>query len=125
MKLCTYILFSEKLNKFYIGSTTDIGRRLIEHNRGKEKFTKTGIPWIIVYLEEFEELINARKRETLIKKQKSRKFIESLISKKRIGIPIFNREGHWFESNLVHNKWLFRNERPFFMTFPNMHFPIF
>jgi putative endonuclease len=39
-----YILFSEKLNKYYVGSTTDLERRLVEHNRGKEKFTKTGLP---------------------------------------------------------------------------------
>ncbi len=75
-----YILFSDKLNKYYVGSTTDIARRLEEHNRGKEKFTKTGCPWIIVYSEIFAELSDARKRETYIKKQKSRKYIDKLIS---------------------------------------------
>ena len=75
-----YILFSDKLNKYYVGSTTDIARRLEEHNRGKEKFTKSGCPWIIVYSEIFAELSDARKRETYIKKQKSRKYIEKLIS---------------------------------------------
>jgi putative endonuclease len=44
-----YILYSPKLNKYYVGSTTDIKRRLEEHNRGKEKFTRTGIPWTPVY----------------------------------------------------------------------------
>jgi putative endonuclease len=82
MNAFVYILFSEKLNKFYIGSTTDLERRLIEHNRGKEKFTSTGLPWVLAYSESFEELIDARKRELYIKKQKSRKYIESLISKK-------------------------------------------
>ena len=74
-----YILYSEKLNKFYVGSTTDIERRLLEHNRGKEKFTKTGMPWLLVYNESFDLLIDARKREIQIKKQKSRKYIEELI----------------------------------------------
>jgi putative endonuclease len=82
MNAFVYILFSEKLNKFYIGSTTDLERRLKEHNRGKEKFTKTGIPWLLVYNELFDELIDARRREVYIKKQKSRKFIVSLISTK-------------------------------------------
>ena len=80
MNAFCYILYSTKLNKYYVGSTTDINRRLIEHNRGKEKFTKTGVPWNLVYNEVFEELTQARKRETFIKKMKSRKFIESLIS---------------------------------------------
>ena len=75
----TYILFSEKLNKFYVGSTTDLDRRLIEHNRGKEKFTSLGVPWILVYKETFELLIDARKSERHIKKQKSRIYIENLI----------------------------------------------
>jgi len=54
-------------------------RRLEEHNRGKEKFTKTGMPWNVVYKELFEELKQARQREQYIKKMKSRKYIENLI----------------------------------------------
>ena len=74
-----YILYSAKLNKYYIGSTSDMERRLEEHNRGKEKFTKTGMPWNVVYKELFEELKQARQREQYIKKMKSRKYIENLI----------------------------------------------
>ena len=71
-----YILYSQKLNKYYVGSTTDIERRLEEHNRGKENFTRTGTPWILVYKETFENLQEARSREHYIKKQKSRKYME-------------------------------------------------
>ncbi len=44
-----YILYSTKLNKYYVGSTPDIDRRLQDHNRGKEKFTKTAChgAWLI------------------------------------------------------------------------------
>ncbi len=80
MIACCYILYSTKLNKYYVGSTTDIDRRLQEHNRGKEKFTKTGMPWNLVYKEMFNDLKAARQRELYIKKMKSRKFIEALIS---------------------------------------------
>ncbi len=75
-----YILYSLKLNKYYIGSTIDIERRLEEHNRGKEKFTRTGTPWTLVYKEALSSLVEARNRELYIKKMKSRKYIESLIS---------------------------------------------
>jgi putative endonuclease len=74
-----YILFSRKLNKYYVGSTPDMERRLDDHNRGKEKFTRTGVPWELVYTETFEDLTIARRRELEIKKKKSRKYIESLI----------------------------------------------
>ena len=63
------------------------------------------MPWVIVYFEEFKTITEARKREYAIKKMKSRKYIESLISKDRRAeqsIPISNREGHWFESNPGH-----------------------
>ncbi len=39
-----------------------------------------GMPWELKYKEVFAELIDARRRELFIKKQKSRKFIEKLIS---------------------------------------------
>jgi putative endonuclease len=74
-----YILYSSKLDKYYVGSTTDMQRRLEEHNRGKEKFTKTGMPWLLVHKEIFEEIKQARQRELQIKKMKSRKYIELLI----------------------------------------------
>ena len=75
----TYILYSEKLNKYYIGACIDMDRRLYEHNIGHSKFTSTGIPWIVKYTETFETLQEAKKRELAIKKMKSRKYIESLI----------------------------------------------
>ena len=74
-----YILYSTKLDKYYIGSTPDIERRLMDHNRGKEKFTKTGLPWVLRYNEIFDTLAEARRRELEIKNQKSRKYIERLI----------------------------------------------
>jgi len=75
-----YILYSSTLNKYYVGSTTDMILRLADHNREKEKFTKTGCPWELVYKEEFVDLKYARERERNIKKQKSGKYIESLMS---------------------------------------------
>ena len=76
----TYILYSSRLDKFYIGACTDMSRRLHEHNIGHSKFTSTGIPWELKYTEEFETLAQAKKRENQIKKMKSRKYIERLIS---------------------------------------------
>ncbi len=71
-----YILYSEKLNKYYVGSTTEIHRRVIVHNRGKEKFTLTGMPWLLIYNEMFEELIDARRRGATSKNKR----VENLLS---------------------------------------------
>jgi putative endonuclease len=74
-----YIIYSEKINKYYVGACIDLNRRLYEHNIGHSKFTSTGIPWRLMYKEELIDLPVAKKREMEIKKMKSRKFIESLI----------------------------------------------
>ncbi|AFN75052.1 hypothetical protein MROS_1819 [Melioribacter roseus P3M-2] len=41
----TYIIFSPSKNRFYVGSTNDIQRRLNEHNSGQTKSTRPGKPW--------------------------------------------------------------------------------
>ena len=73
-----YILYSSKLNKYYVGSCINMERRLYEHNIGHSSFTSRGIPWIIKHTEFFEELLLAKQREMYIKRMKSRKYIESL-----------------------------------------------
>jgi putative endonuclease len=80
---CFYILHSQKLGKYYLGACTEIKRRLYEHNIGHSKFTSTGIPWTLVYSEEFIDLKDAKAREMKVKKMKSKKYIEELIEKGR------------------------------------------
>ena len=63
----TYILQSEKTNKFYIGSTGNLDDRFIRHNNGRSKSTKTGIPWKLIYTEEFNTRSEAIKRKMEIK----------------------------------------------------------
>ena len=77
-----YIIYSTKLNKYYIGACTNLERRLYEHNIGHSKFTSTGIPWELKYTEQFNSLPEAKKREQEIKKRKSRIYIEHLISQR-------------------------------------------
>jgi putative endonuclease len=81
-----YIIFSDKLNRFYIGTTDDVERRLVEHNSGlyANSFTVKGIPWrlSLSYCCESSEL--AYKLERFIKRMKSKKFIERLIEDEMI-----------------------------------------
>jgi putative endonuclease len=73
-----YILLSNKGDKTYTGSTTDLVRRLNEHNCGKNFFTKRYMPWKIFYKEEYQSLSEARKREKYLKTCAGRKFIKKL-----------------------------------------------
>ena len=75
-----YIIYSTKVNKYYVGACTNLERRLYEHNIGHSTFTSTGIPWELRYTDPFNTLAEAKKREAEIKKMKSRSYIEKLIA---------------------------------------------
>ena len=83
MKFFLYILQSKKNRKYYVGHTNDLERRIVEHNSGQTKSTKTGIPWEVIYTKEYDSNIEANRAELEIKKKKSRKYIEKLISAAR------------------------------------------
>jgi putative endonuclease len=44
-----YVLESQKSRHWYIGSTKDLQKRILRHNSGKNKSTKYGIPWKLIY----------------------------------------------------------------------------
>ncbi|MBV6420950.1 MAG: hypothetical protein DAHOPDDO_02217 [Ignavibacteriaceae bacterium] len=75
-----YVLKSSATDKYYIGQTADIGKRLLYHNSGYSKSTKVCLPWKIVYTESFITRALAMKKETEIKKYKSRIMIEKMIN---------------------------------------------
>jgi putative endonuclease len=64
---CFYALKSLKDGKLYKGVTDNIGRRLKEHNSGKTKSTRNRGPFIVVYIEEFDNKITALKKEKYYK----------------------------------------------------------
>lgn len=76
----TYILQSEKDKSYYIGSTNDIEKRVIKHNKGYSQYTKSKRPWKLVHKEEYNTLSEARKRESYLKSLKSKIAIEKLIT---------------------------------------------
>ncbi|MEI8110875.1 MAG: GIY-YIG nuclease family protein [Chitinophagia bacterium] len=80
MEFTVYVIYSATLDKYYTGSCRDFGTRLLQHNSGRNKSTKGGIPGVLKYEEKFATNQEASKREAAIKKMKSRKFIEQLIS---------------------------------------------
>ncbi|HAO07602.1 MAG TPA: excinuclease ABC subunit C [Chryseobacterium sp.] len=75
-----YILFSESLNKYYVGHSCEIlQERLRKHLSDHNGFTSKTKDWIIVYSESFDSKIEAYKREREIKSWKSSSKIQKLI----------------------------------------------
>jgi len=85
MKYFIYILYSPKFDKYYIGQTHDLEKRLEDHNRGdipgeSKKFTYKYRPWqIAASFEVGQDRSIAMKIERSIKSRKSRAFIREII----------------------------------------------
>jgi putative endonuclease len=75
-----YILYSKVKDKYYVGQTDNLETRLASHNSGISPYTSIASDWEIVYFEEYATRTETRKRENVIKRKKSRKYIESLLS---------------------------------------------
>ena len=61
-----YVLVSEE-GKTYLGYTSDLKRRLQEHNEGKNRWTR-GHRWRLVYYEAYASNTDARRRERNLKR---------------------------------------------------------
>ena len=80
MEYFVYILFSEKLNRFYVGTTDHVEQRLYEHNTAHydATFTSKGIPWTLFLSITCQSSEQAYRLERFIKKMKSAAFIRKL-----------------------------------------------
>ena len=58
-----YALSSIANDWIYVGMSQDVLRRFREHQKGYEKTTKPYAPFVLIYSEECEDRIEARKRE--------------------------------------------------------------
>jgi len=76
----TYVLWSKSIDKYYIGYTQDIERRIAKHNTGGSRWTKKGIPWCIVCVRLFETKREAIQEELRLKRSKNRKALEKYIA---------------------------------------------
>ena len=81
-----YILYSSKIDSFYVGSTANLQDRLKRHNEGRSKATKKGMPWIVVYTKIYNTRPEAYRAELYIKAQKSKLFILQLIENNQFNL---------------------------------------
>ena len=71
-----YVLQNEH-RRWYIGSTKDLRKRILKHNSGKNKSTKYGIPWKLIYCEISINQKDARARERYLKSGIGRKYLKN------------------------------------------------
>ncbi len=76
-----YILYSPKIDRYYIGNTDLLpAERLNQHNDKlyPNSFTASGIPWQLFLSFPCASRLQARRIESHIKKMKSRVYIQNL-----------------------------------------------
>jgi len=91
-----YILQSEKSAHFYIGSTNNPGRRLVQHNANGVKATRGKGPWRMVKALRFADPKESRRAEDYLKSHKSVAAIREVIRAppQRAVLPAFLPAGH-------------------------------
>jgi putative endonuclease len=73
-----YIIQSEKHQRFYVGMSSDPGKRLHFHNLGLNKSTKSGVPWNLVWRSDSMTKTEAHNLEIKIKKRGAERFLNDI-----------------------------------------------
>lgn len=71
-----YVLKSRNNWRFYVGMTSNLSKRIDEHNKGHTKSTKGYMPWELFFFEEYETSTEARNREKYFKSGVGKEFIK-------------------------------------------------
>jgi len=74
-----YVLLSLEDNKFYVGFTSDLERRLKEHNSGKNTSTKSRLPLELIYYEAHLSKTDAARRERYFKTSKGKSTLKQML----------------------------------------------
>ena len=83
----TYVLQSEKDDKFYVGFTKDLKLRFDRHNKGLVESTKDRRPFTLIYYEACLSQDDATKREKYLKSFHGKMFIKKRLKSYLTPVP--------------------------------------
>lgn len=75
-----YVLRSLKDCKLYKGSTSNLVRRLRQHNNGTTESTRRRRPFVLIYCEEYPTKEEAESREMFLKSGKGREELKKVLA---------------------------------------------
>ena len=79
-----YALYSLEFDKIYVGYTSNLTKRLLQHNELSIKgYTVRYRPWVVVFKEEYQTKTEAIKREKQLKSSRGRAYIREQIGKRK------------------------------------------
>ena len=71
-----YLLKSENNKVLYTGYTSDLKKRLKEHNQGLNVSTKSCIPWKMIYYKACLDIEDAKRREKYLKTTQGKRLLK-------------------------------------------------
>ena len=74
-----YVLLSEQDDKFYIGRTDDLKRRIAEHRQGKNVSTSKRLPLKLIFYEAYPTESDAKRREEYFKTAKGKTTLKQML----------------------------------------------
>lgn len=74
-----YVLESIQSGSLYVGFTTNLKKRLSEHNRGDNFSTKPYRPWKIIHVEVYLDEDDARRREKYLKSSQGARLLKRML----------------------------------------------
>ena len=90
MFVCVYILYSKKLDQYYVGMTAYTRLRYKQHLRGESVWTSRATDWVCVYRERVGTMADARTLEKRIKACGAGRYLER---QKCFPIPLLSGQG--------------------------------
>jgi len=82
----TYVLQSKKDDKLYIGFSSDLKKRLCEHNDGLVVSTKHRRPFELIFYEAFKQKEDAMRREVYFKTNKGKSSLKQILRNSFLGL---------------------------------------
>ena len=74
-----YVYLLQSNSKMYVGITTDLKRRVNEHNKGQNVSTKAYLPWTLIFYEAYIKREDATRREKYLKTTQGRQALRRML----------------------------------------------
>lgn len=76
-----YVIKSQKNKVLYTGFTSDLRKRLTEHNDGKSNYTRGRGPYFLIYYEACTNEYDARSREKYLKSGPGKRYLKKRLKR--------------------------------------------
>jgi putative endonuclease len=74
-----YVLHNSAKNFIYIGYSENLRERVISHNKGENKSTKTYVPLELIHYEAYRNMEDAKRREDYLKTNRGRTTLMTML----------------------------------------------